>query len=178
MTHSKIDAFFEEFPWLKNFVDTTYYKSFYVSRVEPALLEYQPIKRNVSSWPFCQEWVYELLVLLDKEGDVITILFDLKNKTVGEHIEILPRVSREKISYVVSRFGYTNAVIIYKPPKGFSIPEWIEALKEEEKAKMRAEIAEIDKEGENLLLKKIPPKPEFPPNRIFHEGLFGTKEIK
>jgi len=152
MSKTKIDAFFEEFPWLNDFVSDRYDKSFYVSRVEPALLEYRPIKRDISPWPLRAEWVYEHLRFLDKKGGLTSLRF-LETITIGEQIDRFSKEIAKKISYILSDFSYTKAVIIYKSPKGFSIPAWIEMLVAQEKAKIHAEVESIDAEGENLSIK-------------------------
>jgi len=76
------------------------------------------------------------------------------------------------IAFAVSYFPITQAIIIYKSPKSVSLPAWIETLKERERALLKNEISAIDDELEH------PRPPECPPNRIFYDGLFGTKEIK
>lgn len=168
MPHIKIDAFFEEFPWLwKKVSDSEHYKhSYYVSRVDQSILDYRPMCMNRAWIPFREDWDSEYLRFLNKNGEQLTCLTYIDDKTVGDYIEHFPKMFTEEISFILSYMEYTNTVIIYKPPKGICIPAWIETLIAREKALLKNEISAIDDELEH------PRPPEGPPNRIIKMGTF------
>jgi len=155
MPRTKIDAFFEEFPWLQTSLSLRI-SQIYVSRIEPSILEYRPMQKK--HWFYEDD--YEVMRFLDKEGLHLKSLHPWENKTVGEFIHCYLEEFRERVSYILSTFRYTNAAIIYKSPKGISIPKWIEKLIADEKAKIHAEVEAIDAEY------VMPKLPEGPPNRV------------
>ncbi|MFA6566389.1 MAG: hypothetical protein WCT48_06605 [Candidatus Paceibacterota bacterium] len=182
MSRVQIKGYLEEFGgwlplWARMCAWSPYsIRRYYTSRLEPEILDHQPERVNISWNPFKREWVTEKIVLIGKIGSSPIIGDSYRGemvvypKTIGEAISEYP--NPKEITHIFSYWRHTNAAIIYKSPQGISVPEWIEELIAREKAKIHAEVEAIDDELEH------PRPPECPPNRIFYDGLFGTKEIK
>lgn len=146
MPEEKIAAFLEEFPWVRRYV-TWQIKQVYVSRITPKLL---------SKEPFRSEEIY----LIGKDGRCIPIeegiLWDQKTIGTGRSIwSALHSLELRKappvhfiLSYLGTRYGGTiGCVIVYKPPQGASVMEFVRQQIDAEKAKIRQECAAIDSEA-------------------------------
>lgn len=172
MPLEKIEAFFEEFPWVLRYVDGQPVKRVYVSRIEPAFLDYKPLMVSMGKGGYYLEDIF----LLDKDGkgvvrEVEEIVYHRKyflfgprvgrpewrrigcsvskDTTVGNSLCSL-KTEAEKVCFALSYCKYTEAVIIYKSPKGFSIPGWIKQKIAAEVDAFRKECVEIDAEAARL----------------------------
>jgi len=141
------EGFLEEFSFLRKFIyvlsclPKSPPHQYYVSRIESSLLGYRPMK--LQTIPVFGKTIYEYVWLLSEDGSAIDVV---NGYTIGEAINGLSPKSREEISFVLSGFAYTNAMIIYKSPAGISVPKWIEKQIAAEKAKIHAEVEAIDEE--------------------------------
>lgn len=156
MAPTKIRAFMEEFPWVRKYVGGSIVQA-YVSGVESSLLNYSPEWIDVGF--FEPELIYERILLLNEEREVVTAEIEKKMKKFfffGSYVSKIKRISgivfrgssvesvverfgekTDSVRFLLSYYGYTQAVIIYKLPKGVSLRQWIEREVESEKIKLQ-----------------------------------------
>ena len=166
---AKVKAFFKEFPFLANFVNWEDVDSPQVSRVTPELLQ-ETASRNATPaifYAFSIGYPPAILMrrntrirLLDKEGNLLYEVGAWKNphyrwwnpftayrfqdETVGDALHRLGEKSRD-VYYILSLDWYFGIqLVLYKPPKEFSIPGWLDEQLGVEKANLRKEIAAIN----------------------------------
>lgn len=160
MAPTKIRAFMEEFPWFRKHVGGSIVQA-YVSGVESSLLNYSPERIDVGL--FEPEWISERILLLDEERKVVTTETEKKRKKFfffGPCVSKIKRIfgivlhgspvgsmverfgeKADSVHSLLSYYGYTKAVIIYRLPQGVSLRQWIEGEVESEKVKLQSEIA-------------------------------------
>lgn len=170
MPTTKIKAFLREFPWVNDYIDGGICQV-YVSRVEPELF-YRKLKyvdvgglegaALVFEKAFLLDENHEL-VSLEKEGfyyrkkyfffgpnilckRTIKITGEVKNTSIKSVLDKMGERA-ESVYYILSYWEHTGGVIVYKSPKGMSIPEWIEKQIASERANFQKELAEIDAEA-------------------------------
>lgn len=160
MASTKIRAFMEEFPWVRKHVGGSIVQT-YVSGVESSLLNYSPEQINVGLLE--PQRISERILLLNGEGEVVTTEAEKKRKKFfffGPLVSKVKKISgvvfydssvgsvanrlgekADSVRSLLSYYGYTKAIIIYKLPQGVSLKQWIEREVELEKAKLQSEIA-------------------------------------
>lgn len=117
---------------------------------------------------------HEQIFLLDEEFNLVSRNYTQKGKTKKKHLFFGPNVTApdvvvkvegmvkypntienklveleqvaNKIVYMLSFCDLNGVVILYKSPKGISIPEWIAQQIEKEKEVLRAQVREIETE--------------------------------
>lgn len=159
MPPTKIQAFMEEFPWVKKHVHAQEpIIQVYVSRMESSFLNYSPEEFDIGD----VDHVKERIFLLNEENEVVTAEVERRRKkfflfgpVVSEIKKIYGIVSHDSlvgstverfeekadsIHFILSYYGHTEAVIIYKLPKGVSLKQWIENEIKQEKEKLRSEV--------------------------------------
>lgn len=164
MATLKIEAFFQEFKWLRNFIPRNALVKFaYVSRIEPALLDWEPVE-ELNDDP-------EQIFFVDEGGDVVEIkrtthprkwwLFGPR-VTTWTYSSLLPRgftigaalremdKRADKVRFILSYCRFTEAIIVYKAPKGVTIPDWIERQIKAEGNAIQKSCREIDEEAKEL----------------------------
>ena len=168
MPPTKIQAFLEEFPWIRKHVSGEIVQA-YVSGVELALLDYS-LTHIVDD----DDWTFisgsEKIFLLDEKGDVVTANMEWKRRKFFLFGPIITRTKViqgvtsyaydcvaavvallgemcDSIRYVLSYYGYTQAVIIYKLPRGVTFTQWIVNQAELEIAEFRRK---VESERENI----------------------------
>jgi len=162
---STINIFFEEFPWLNKYISDRFSKSYYISNIEADILSYRPIKKNCLHCRLNKHSISnEEFMLIINNGDIlikvrhnkISDRADSIKKTIDETLFFLKsKPFSFQITHMLSYYICTNAAIVYKPPKGFTVDEWLNCLPvKEEKTTTQKEIDEIDKEGEENLKRK------------------------
>jgi len=169
MPRAKINAFFDEFPWLRTFygqkgrIDGRI-DQIYVSGVEPALLDQKPeliCHDEDDDYIGCEK-----IWLLDKAGDIVAFKtcelvtekrFVFFGKKFHQKVDVLQegllkpdeRVSgalhrlrdrANEIHFILSYFDVNKAIIIYRPPKGMSVLKAIEQKRKLDLEKARLEI--------------------------------------
>ncbi len=156
MPKLKIDAFFEEFPWLGHYVPRQGVQKVFVSRMEQEILTLRA-KRGLF-YPMPDE----KLLLLDKDGKSIATvaveigrwrrfwdqLYELPpdhGPTIEEALMTLKEGAND-VSMILSYFN--GNVIIYKAPKGFSVGGWVRQQSDMERQALKAQSAAIDAEAE------------------------------
>jgi hypothetical protein len=172
MTALKIEAFKQEFSWIETCLGKDCPVSqAYVSRVEPSLLEHTLLKIQVADF-FADFSCLEQIFFINERGEKIEIkrpfsrrkyrffgpvitgwIFSHslpKDFSIGEAIEEMGNRS-DQIRYILSYHPYTDAVIVYKSPKGMTIREWVASQMKIEREAVQAACAEIDKEAQALL---------------------------
>ncbi|MCX6739138.1 MAG: hypothetical protein NT098_03765 [Candidatus Parcubacteria bacterium] len=164
MPQTKIDAFLEEFPLVRNYLKNVPIKQVYVSKIEPALLNYTPRLVNVAPfWHLRPDWQEEQIIFFDQDGNTLhEIKLGIK---IGSSLKCMDAELAERIVYLLSYFKYTETVIIYKSPKGYSVPGWIKAQIASERLQFKKEVEAIDQEGEDVRQGK----PLMPKNRLIKE---------
>lgn len=161
MPPTKIKAFLEEFPWIEKLVKKPI-TQVYVSKVEPLFLNYSPEMLDgdlILSLFFGFKSMCENIYLLDKEGKIIITDAERHRKKYFIFGPIISKIKKffsvvrqgstiysaleelgEKanlVHFIVSYYEYTEAVIVYKLPKGISMLEWIQNEIESDKTKFR-----------------------------------------
>jgi hypothetical protein len=149
MEQTKINGFFEEFNWLDRHLNRNV-GQIYISKIEPSLLRYQLMRLIDILWkPFpVKEEIFEEFYLLDKSGETIISLASFLPTLYDAFDDFLLEEVANEVVFAISYWSYTNAAIIYKSPKGISVPKWIEKQIADEKAKIHAEVEAIDAEYE------------------------------
>ncbi len=168
MPRTKIDAFLEEFPHVRNYLKNLPLKKVYVSRIEPAFLNYVPRLLNAAPfWSLRPSWQQEQIIFLDEDGNA---LHEIKlGVSIGSSVECMEAELAERIVSILSYFSYTKTAILYKTPKGYSVPGWIKAQIMNERLLFKKEVETIDQEGEDVRQGKSL-RPEPPKSRVFKEG--------
>lgn len=158
MPTTKIRAFMEEFPWIKKNVRGPIVQA-YVSRVEPSILNYSPEQIDVGF--LGPIWISERILLLDERYEEVTAITESQRKKFFFFGPLLSRAKKvfgvvfrgfsvgsvarqleekaDSVHFLLSYYGYTKAVIIYRLPKGLSLRQWIEGEVESERQNLRKE---------------------------------------
>lgn len=170
MNRFKINAFFKEFPFLASLVgDVSWVEEVRVSRIDHNFLEYVP-KYEGATGSLVGIEDSERIYLLSKEGKILaeprqsldishneahTDDEEEEGETVGEALAYLE--DPNAVTYAVSiHTGYRIrdhhsvggfSVVVYKPPKRFTLKEWVEEQERRAKEILDAEIAEINAEA-------------------------------
>lgn len=156
MPPTKIQAFKDQFPWIKRYV-TGPIAQVYVSRVEPSLLNYS-LGWGLEGF----FWVYEKIYLLDEKGEIISVEIKRPGKKYFLFGPIVSKTRKvtgvvrygssvcsildglgekaDSVHFILSYFEYTQAVIVYKLPKGISMLQWIQNDIESEGANFQKEV--------------------------------------
>ena len=173
MNRFKVQAFFEQFsfltegeePIVRNIEEV---EEAVVSRIDKDFLDKEP-QYNGATGSLVGIDDDEHIYLFDCNGNLLievkqggqcthneayTDDEDWDGETVGES---LLRTDPERVHYaVVVHTGYKirdhhsvggYSVTVYKPPKGFTLPEWVEEQKQRATAHVKAMVAEIDAEA-------------------------------
>ncbi len=162
MPFMKIQAFFDEFPWVRKQIGNSPVRKVYVSVAEPEITAYRLERRDVG--PLVVEYVNEKIYLLDKRGNLITLEQEVLKKwwffgpetinfktthgivfpnlLVGEVIRDFWKRAND-IQYLLSYYRVTRAVIIYKLPKKVSLKRWFDDQVALERKQFREEIVAI-----------------------------------
>lgn len=164
MPPTKIRAFMEKFPWVRKHVGGSIVQV-YVSGVESSFLNYSPERIDGDIDPFGSNWINERILLLDEKFEIVTAKVERQRKkfflfgpivskiksvsgmifpgaSVGSIVERLGEKANS-VHLMVSYYGYTKAVIIYRLPRGVSLRQWIKNEIESEKVKLQSEVAAI-----------------------------------
>lgn len=169
MSSSKLEGMFQEFPWLEDYVRYDFVRRVYVSRITPEIYY-----RYVGFWGH-QSSHYEKMYCLDDKGELVVFqrevvklrpwwwpgteekvrkIVSIKGViSVGSSLETglnFLQDEASRVRFVVSWFPPTGTVIIYKPPKDYTIQLWVQAQIDTERQKTKSEIAAIDDEPNNL----------------------------
>lgn len=160
MNRAKVVAFFREFPFLENLLNRNRIDSIHVFRVDRDLMTKTPWCMHIH--PFGHVW--STYILLDKNGAKLTTVgirpTERKwwrpstwpgrkhfKETVGEAIARLGNRARQAFFIVYFNPMFENGpgdLILYKPPKGFTIQGWLEEEIRREQAAIQAESQAID----------------------------------
>ncbi len=172
MPQTKIQAFLEEFPWIRKHVGRPITQA-YVSRIAPQLLEQVLQRYDICPVPQETDYVSEYAFLLDKDGQRVDseteemihrkkyFFFgpvETKKKARTVLGVVSPRSSiqsrlcelgkkAQSVHFILSYSEYTHAVIVYKQPQGMTIQDWVRSQIEAEKAQIKSACAEIDAEA-------------------------------
>lgn len=159
MPPTKIKAFLQEFPWVGEIIKKPI-ANVYVSKIEPLLLNYPPAKvyDGVDIGIFEIIYIYESIYFINGEGKIITTKVGKNRK---KYFIFGPMITKIKISntvrpcstiysafnelgersdsvrFILSYHESTQAVIVYKLPKGILMSEWIQRKIESEKVKFQ-----------------------------------------
>jgi len=168
MPPTKVQAFLEEFPWIRKHVNEPI-AQVYVSRVESSILNY--FLHSIDIEMFSRMW--EKITLLNEKGEeVIGEIKKWRKKFFfwGPPVARIKRISgtiphhdfrtgytpsvgtiterlgekADSVRFLLSYYSYTQAVIVYKLPKGISMRQWIKNETELEKARLRGEVDSIN----------------------------------
>jgi hypothetical protein len=149
MTHSKISAFFEEFPFLRKLVHTDWVCDVRVSRISENLKDSSSCRKYLGTVPYSTEFtdgtaeVYarNRLFLLDRDGKKITRVGlawynPLSWLRVGETVDkafLRLGDKAKKVYYIVNLEPTGTAVrvsvTVFKPPKDKSAQELFEEFR-------------------------------------------------
>jgi hypothetical protein len=170
MNRFKINAFFKEFPFLTTLVeDANGVEEVKVARIDRDFLGKVPQYRGATG-SLVGIGDSERIFLLNEKGEVLAEprqALDIthneayeddekeEGETVGETLTSLE--DPNTIAYAVCIYvGYRirnhhsvggYSVVVYKPPKGFTLKEWVEDQESRAKAMLDAQLAEIDAEA-------------------------------
>ncbi len=157
MNYSKVIAFFQEFPFLRKFLEVNRVGSVKVQRIDRGLMIKTPQTRWYSSYVSSQS----AYMLLDKDGtELATVGFvrrrwwdprrECLEETIGDAIARLGNRADEIFFILYSNPMFqsggfkTYEVTLYKLPKGFTIRGWLEEEIIRERVAIRAESEAID----------------------------------
>ena len=174
MPSTKLEGFKQEFGWIWKHVRSVSHSGIgrvYVSRIEPSIMNSRRMRVDVGSLVAVYSWEY--IWLLDENGEVVTCdsketVYRRKYVFWGEKISrtkmrrVRGFVNEEatiedtlcnlgekanSVQFVLSYFERTATAIIYKAPKGASVPEWVRQQIDVERATIQAACAKIDAEA-------------------------------
>lgn len=173
MSRYKIEAFFREFPFLiagdQPLVDQGRVEEVAVKRIDRNFLETTPYRKRIEM-SLVKIDESQRVLLLDRDGVLAEVRQSRYDRsTIGRHREeskigetvgdALARIpNADAIAYAVvittghriehneSRGGYS--VLVYKPPRGFTLAGWVGEQHKRAEELIKAEIAEIDAEAE------------------------------
>lgn len=171
MPSTKINAFLEEFPWVKKYIKEPICQV-YVSRIEPDLLDRLLCRIDVGML-FESQYLYEEAYLLDENKELVVLKEERKYfrkrylffgskilckrtiRIVGKVVadtsirSVMRRLGEkaQSVHYILSYYSYTSGVIIYKSPKNIPIADWVRNKTASEKASFQKTLAEIDAEA-------------------------------
>lgn len=158
MNRSKINAFFKEFPFLKEHIHKEAVTGAKVARIDFGLLETTRV------------FDFREIFLLDRNGKRLaevgmevnyrfiiwkpsTWLRNWINESVGETIERLPEIANRTYYVLVSQDSLdtgemgSRSIVLYKPPKDFTLAGWLARRKQRATAELRTAIQTIDAEA-------------------------------
>lgn len=167
MDRFRVEAFIREFPFLEGLAEKDRIEDIRVSRISPDFLKRKP-REEYASGSRVDIHDIEKVYLLDEDGAVLTEVKGVvdavdhrgedtfeEGETVGEALARLD--DPNAVAYALNvHTGYEVVnhhsiggyeVIIYKPPKGFTLRGWWEEQIRRAAVKVASEIAEIDAEG-------------------------------
>lgn len=137
----KVQAFFEEFPFLMALARPSYVSAVSVARVGVDFLVRDLQER-------------EAVHFLNESGEVlVSVDPEEYAETIGEAL-LRAEPAIENIRFAVLIEGKEDhqwdrlTITIYKPPKGFTLKGWVEEQKRRASAQIQAMVAKIDAEGE------------------------------
>jgi hypothetical protein len=173
MPRTKVEAFLAEFPWVKDYASGPI-NQVHVSRVTPELTKYEPQNMIVACNALSDTYSHEKIFFVDADGrrvDLVReekyiarkyILFGRRVEKQRCNHEVIGLIScegtsvysclrsleerAEAVRFLVSYFGYTGALIIYKVPAGVTLPAWIEQQTDAERSAIQQECQAIDAE--------------------------------
>lgn len=169
MLNGKIEAFFEEFDFLLPVVGWEYWgaiKSARVERVDEKLLDLVG-GRITLDYELGSFETQRVIFILAKDGRQITrigspdkggvlrkMVDALSSRPHNEQETVASALGRletngklEEAHFVVYFEPNAGNLVLYKPPKGFTIATWLEELKLRAKAKIQEDVAAIDSEA-------------------------------
>jgi hypothetical protein len=163
---AKVKAFFSEFPFLANYIRWEAVDFPRVGRVTSEVLAEEALRDgtpffflfSISAHP--SPPMNTRIRLLDKEGHLLYEVGAWKNisyrwwkpwtinrfqgETVGDALHQLGERAKD-VYYVLWIESWFNVnLVLYKPPKDFTIQAWLKAQLEVEKANLRQEVDAID----------------------------------
>jgi hypothetical protein len=175
MERSKVEAFFREFPFLKDFINSNAVGEVKVSRVDEKLLKEIPY-RDEHFMTFPADAHKDIALLLDADGKSLGSVrqegtynlaprkwYDLR-RWAGERVQgesigdalIRLKDDAKKVVYVLwleahGREWNKWKITLHKPPKTFTLLSWIETLVQHEQACIQADVHLIDEEGAKVV---------------------------
>jgi hypothetical protein len=163
-TGSKLEAMFKEFPFLRRFVKKDKKWEIKVERVDGNIME----ERKKGNWEdddsypqriFLIDSFYEILAEVGIKETTVFRLFNWSGRIPMETTEealrrigadaIAPSDFRNEVRFVV-RVEYfpsnqgEGTIIVFKPPKGYTIAGWIAEERRRAEAELVKELAAID----------------------------------
>ncbi len=161
MNRSKVVAFFQEILFLGDFFKEDQVKSINFQRVDRELMVKSPEKSQAGGDPFLPLIFWSKYILLDENGKKLATVgvkpVSMKwwkpltwsgeqqfGETVGDAIARLGDRAGEVYFVLHSSPSPPFEIILYKPPKNFTIQGWLEEEIRRERAAIRAESEEID----------------------------------
>jgi hypothetical protein len=175
MPFTKIEGFLKEFPWITKYISRANIRQVYASRITPEIMSdnlsecgyageqvflldaigyvvNHVEKREVVIPAHSRRkfFFFGPVMYIPDERVRITDTYQGRNTEYHSHIkDILDDLKNDanKVSFVVSYFRLTQAVIIYKVPKGITLSVWIKQQIEAEQAGFKQECEAIDAEA-------------------------------
>lgn len=171
----KLQVFLKEFPWLLQYIDRSKVCDIKASRVSSEMLHRtQRIASDPQeiSPSYDPAW-FEQIILLDDKGGYITNVGHITQKrksfwqwhspnkgweaksiqTISDALLCLGDKSGD-VFYVVTicdtgnrTFLGKDKVVVYKPPKGFNLKNWLFQVEQAHSNALRQQLSEIDKDG-------------------------------
>lgn len=160
----RVKAFLKEFPFLNKHLEKLPIDSAKVSRIDVNFLS-RRLKIDAGFY-FISGFTVEVIIVLDKEGNKITQVgvnpspppwwkfWDENHgrggwlyETIGEALLRLPPEVSARAYFVMSYMD--GRVVLYKPPKEFSIQEWVDKQTENERQEIAEEVLKIDAENKD-----------------------------
>lgn len=163
MNHSKIRAFYKEFPFLHDFVHREAVGSVKVARIDRQLLERAPVWVAINHYMAGIEVQKERVLLLDVEGRLLgevkpdtrryhgTGLLDRilgSRASEGEPVRdaICHLADQGQLTYLLGMYESDSptAICLYKLPKRFNLFEWIREDEEAEQKRIRYDLEAME----------------------------------
>lgn len=158
--NAKVKAMFEEFPFLGKYANIDYCSYVAVKRIDEDLLE--------TCFEANSEDYFSTVLLLDSNGECLTQVGGRPNsskfhwlnpfswkrivpffETVEEALLRIGEIS-DKVYCILAIQDCTYEIVVYKPPKNFTLKAWLERRLELAKHEVKKDLLEIDKELDTL----------------------------
>lgn len=142
--YSRVHAYFEEFPFLKNYFVETDIPAVKVQRIDQNLLHKAGIG-NIYLFNGGGQLVTRVGGSVTCFSDLFSCLFgDSGEETVDHALRRLGNKASDVHFVICHDWGHLT---IYKPPKGYPLIEWTQREIADERGQIRRQVEEIDGEA-------------------------------
>ncbi len=153
ISNSKVEAFFKRFPFLSKYAKKDRVSGIAVLRIKEELLsEYR--------YCSCTFKTHNDFLLLDETGEKLTHVGEIlepksfwwlpapRSQNIGEALHYLENIGKiQKAKFVLSIRSCRGEIILFAPPRGFTISGWLDEQVRVASEKLTSQLEKIDSEA-------------------------------